>query len=154
MSKPLHVAYICPRFSEGTTVGGAETLLKNLAIHTASAGHRVTFLTTCATDHFSWRNDVPAGRREIDGLDVEFFPVDEERDIDLFVWPETVLPCYLTRDRECETTMNRLAQKTASYHLVGALSARRVNGEMRHFNSCYQINPNGTVYFPASLGRK
>lgn len=69
----------------------------------------------------------------------------EEPDIDLYVWPETVLPCYLTRDRECETAMRQLVKKTNSYHLVGALSARRVNGELRHFNSCYQLNPDGQI---------
>lgn len=66
-------------------------------------------------------------------------------DIDLYVWPETVLPCYLTRDRECEKAMRQLVRKTNSYHLVGTLSARRVNGELRHFNSCYQINPDGRI---------
>ena len=72
----------------------------------------------------------------------------QEPGIDLYVWPETVLPCYLTRERDCSEVMIELVRRTQSYHLVGALSAKRVNGELRHFNSCYQIDPDGVVSGP------
>jgi glycosyltransferase involved in cell wall biosynthesis len=84
MSTTQNIAFVAPRFMEGPTIGGAETLLKQLAIHLTKAGHKVSFLTTCARNHFTWENEVPAGTREIDGLQVHFFPVDENRDIEIF----------------------------------------------------------------------
>lgn len=65
-------------------MGGAETLLKNLATQAASSGRDVTFLTTCARDHFTWANELPAGPRQINSMEVIFFPVDENRDLDAF----------------------------------------------------------------------
>ncbi len=84
MTDNLKIAFVAPRFLEGPTIGGAETLLKQLAIHLVKAGHKVSFLTTCATDHVTWANDVPAGTKEIDGLQIHFFPVDADRDLETF----------------------------------------------------------------------
>jgi glycosyltransferase involved in cell wall biosynthesis len=78
-----HIAFICPRFSEQGTVGGAETLLKKLAEHAAAAGRKVTFLTTCAENHVTWKNTLPPGHRRIGSLDVHYFPVDN-RDLGAF----------------------------------------------------------------------
>lgn len=85
MTAPRSIAFVSPRFPEGATVGGAETLLKTLARYALGAGLEVTVLTTCARDHFTWKNEVPPGEREIDGLRVHFFPVDGDRDIDRFL---------------------------------------------------------------------
>ncbi len=85
MARAERIAFVCPRFAESGTVGGAETLLKNLADHAAAAGRSVTFLTTCAQSHFTWENTLPPGRRKVGRLDVEFFPVDENRDIEAFL---------------------------------------------------------------------
>jgi glycosyltransferase involved in cell wall biosynthesis len=85
------IAFVCPRFAEGATVGGAETLLKNLAARAAGAGRRITFLTTCAQDHFTWKNDLPAGTRRIGNMDVMFFPVDADRDLESFVRIQTAI---------------------------------------------------------------
>lgn len=79
------IAFVCPRFAEGPTVGGAETLMRNLARETVKAGRDVTFLTTCARNHFTWENDLPEGSKTFDGLDVHFFPVDQDRDIGGFL---------------------------------------------------------------------
>ena len=79
------LAFIAPRFAEGGTVGGAETLLKALAERCAAAGHEVHFLTTCATNHFTWENTVPPGIRQVNGMAVHFFPVDAGRDIERFL---------------------------------------------------------------------
>ena len=83
MSRVEHIAFVCPRFSEQGTVGGAETLLKKLAEHAAAAGRKVTFLTTCAESHFTWKNTLPPGHRRIGNLDVHYFPVDG-RDVGAF----------------------------------------------------------------------
>jgi glycosyltransferase involved in cell wall biosynthesis len=85
MPTPERIAFVCPRFAEGATVGGAETLLKALAQQAVAAGHRVTFLATCAKNHFTWANELPPGPRRIGALDVIFFPVDTDRDIASFL---------------------------------------------------------------------
>ena len=84
MSDKRTIAFVCPRFPEGSTLGGAETLMKHLAEQAQAAGHTVRFLTTCAESHVTWENTLPPGRRTIGSLDVEFFPVDASRDRTLF----------------------------------------------------------------------
>ena len=73
---PERIAFVCPRLAGEGAVGGAETLLKNLAFHAAARGLAVDFLTTCAQSHFTWENTLPAGVKRMDGMDVHFFPVD------------------------------------------------------------------------------
>ena len=85
MQDMQHLIFVCPRFAEGANVGGAETLLKAQAQHAQALGYKVTFLTTCARDHFSWRNALPTGQRRVAEVDVHFFPVDENRDIAAFL---------------------------------------------------------------------
>ena len=85
MPRADRLVFIAPRFAEHGTVGGAETLLKNLAEHAATAGRRVTFLTTCAQNHFSWENTLPPGQRRVGNLDVHFFPVDADRNVSAFL---------------------------------------------------------------------
>jgi hypothetical protein len=79
---PDRLAFVCPRFAGDGAVGGAETLLKNLATHAARLGFAVDFLTTCAQSHYTWENTLPPGRKTIDGMDVHFFPVDERNTTD------------------------------------------------------------------------
>ncbi|MBP7829919.1 MAG: glycosyltransferase family 4 protein [Kiritimatiellae bacterium] len=85
MARAERIAVISPRFSETGTVGGAETLLKRLAELAAADGRRVSILTTCATNHFTWENAVPPGARTVGGLEVRFFPVDADRDVAAFL---------------------------------------------------------------------
>ncbi len=84
-ASPLSLVFVSPRFAAGSTVGGAETLLKAQAQRAQAMGFKVTFLTTCARDHFSWRNELPPGERQIEGLNVRFFPVDEDRNVEAFL---------------------------------------------------------------------
>ena len=84
MAAPDRLAFVCPRLAGEGAVGGAETLLKNLALHAAARGVAVDFLTTCAQSHFTWENTLPAGVKRMDGMDVHFFPVDD-RDVGTFL---------------------------------------------------------------------
>ena len=84
MAAPDRLAFVCPRLAGEGAVGGAETLLKNLALHAAARGVAVDFLTTCAQSHFTWENTLPAGVKRMEGLGVHFFPVDE-RDVGTFL---------------------------------------------------------------------
>lgn len=78
------LAFVCPRLHEPGTVGGAETLIYSLAREAAAAGCRVTFLTTCARNHFTWDNELPAGAFERDGMTAVRFPVNSGRDLETF----------------------------------------------------------------------
>lgn len=78
------LAFVGPRWAGEGAVGGAETLLKNLAIHAVRLGFEVDFLTTCAQSHFTWENTLAPGTRTLDGLRVHFFPVDD-RDTGTFL---------------------------------------------------------------------
>lgn len=80
-----HIAFVCPRYAEASTVGGAETLLRALAERIALLGHRVTFLTTCARNHLTWANEVEAGTRTSQGVEIRFFPVRPGRDVAAFL---------------------------------------------------------------------
>ncbi|HPA77303.1 MAG TPA: glycosyltransferase family 4 protein [Kiritimatiellia bacterium] len=79
MKPNAHIAFVSPRFAAGATLGGAETLLRKLAEHAAERGCRVTFLATCAENHFTWENSIPAGSKMIGDLEVVYFPVDSNR---------------------------------------------------------------------------
>lgn len=76
MSRAERIAVVTPRFSETATVGGAETLLKQLALRLARDGRKVDILTTCADDHFTWANSLPPGASPFENLIVRRFPVD------------------------------------------------------------------------------
>ncbi len=85
MGDARHIAFVVPRLADGSVVGGAETLLRNLAERTARNGLGVSVLTTCATSHYTWANELEPGRRTVGDLEVEFFPVDEDRNTDIFL---------------------------------------------------------------------
>lgn len=73
------VAICSPRFADGATVGGAETLLRRFAARLLMQGVEVDYLTTCASNHFTWANDLPAGESNHDGIKVWRFPVDKQK---------------------------------------------------------------------------
>lgn len=57
-------------------VGGAETVQRELAIGLQKRGWEVEVATTCAVDHHSWQNVLPAGLSELDGIPVRRFPAE------------------------------------------------------------------------------
>lgn len=59
-AEPLRFAIVVPRFGEWVS-GGAELFGRWLAERLAGAGHSVEVFTTCAKDHRSWANELPAG---------------------------------------------------------------------------------------------
>jgi glycosyltransferase involved in cell wall biosynthesis len=81
----MKLAFVTPRFSPSGVVGGAETLIRQLAEHAAAAGHEVHLLATCALDHFTWANARPPGRETVNGMTVHYCPVNEDRDLSVFL---------------------------------------------------------------------
>ncbi len=68
------IAFIVPRYGE-RVVGGAETLCRLLAEDLTAHGTTVDVLSTCAIDHFSWRDELPAGETHEGGVRVRRYPV-------------------------------------------------------------------------------
>lgn len=58
-------------------VGGAEIVLKQMALGLQARGWDVEVLTTTALDHHSWTNEVEPGLHVEDGMPVRRFPVDD-----------------------------------------------------------------------------
>jgi glycosyltransferase involved in cell wall biosynthesis len=73
------VGVVVPRYGEHI-LGGAETLARWLVEHLAAAGHvDVQVLTTCANDYVLWKNEMPAGATNANGVMVRRFRVDDTR---------------------------------------------------------------------------
>lgn len=73
----MKIAFIIPRF-EPQLAGGAEVHCKQLAERLA-AHHQVEILTTCARDHFSWKNYYEPGNKVVNGVTARRFLVDPNR---------------------------------------------------------------------------
>ncbi len=120
MTLPIqHIAFIAPRFAEGATVGGAETLMKHLALRLAARGIRVTFLTTCAENHLTWENALPPGTRACGPIQVIRFPVDPKPDSGAFsdIQSEIVLNVELSRADEQLWIENSVNSRALYDHL-------------------------------------
>lgn len=77
----MKVRFVTPRYGP-EVIGGAESGARQLAEHlVAETGWQAEVLTTCARDHLTWANELPAGRTEIGGVTVERFPTDRPRDL-------------------------------------------------------------------------
>ena len=75
----MKLAIVVQRY--GTDVsGGAELHARYIAEHLAAHAD-VRVLTTCARDHVSWHNELPAGEDRVHGIPVERYPVVRERDL-------------------------------------------------------------------------
>ena len=73
---PGRLAFVPPRY--GTEiVGGSEAVMREAAHGFARRGWDVEVLTTCARDHYTWRNEYPPGATpHHDGVVVHRFPVE------------------------------------------------------------------------------
>lgn len=68
------VAVIVPRYGQDV-IGGAESQARGFAEEAAGRGWAVEVWTTCARDHFTWDNSLPAGLSELNGVAVRRFPI-------------------------------------------------------------------------------
>lgn len=68
----MRLLFVTPRY--GDLAGGAENLTRAL-VERCCDGWEVEVATTCARDHFTWRNELPAGAERIDGALVRRFSV-------------------------------------------------------------------------------
>lgn len=78
----LRLAFVVQRYGLEIN-GGSEMHCRQLAEHMLPHMD-VEVLTTCADDHYTWRNVYPPGQEQINGVTVRRFPVDHERDMKAF----------------------------------------------------------------------
>ena len=148
------IAFVAPRFAAGATVGGAETLLRHLAERCAKNGRRVVFLTTCATDHFTWANVLEPGTRPANGFDVTYFPVDTTRDVPLFATLQHAIDRGLTVTPEDELAWinNSVNSRALLDHLrIHGTAYDRIIAGPYLFGLVYnaaQIHPQKTLLVP------
>ena len=154
MEPPPRIAFVSPRFSEGATVGGAETLLRRLAERLAASGWTVDYLTTCARNHFTWENEIPPGTRKTAGINVHYFPVDSDRDLKSFIEIQNRISrsVTVTLDEELVWHRNNVNSQALYQHLTdeGHHYDKIVMGPylfaLVYFAS--QIHPEKTVLLP------
>ena len=56
----MRAAIVVPRFGPDV-LAGAERLARGFAYAVAAHGWQVEVWTTCASSHYTWQNDLPAG---------------------------------------------------------------------------------------------
>ena len=76
--KNLRLCFVCPRYRT-ENAGGAEILTEKLAERLAAEGHYTEVFTTCARDHFTWKNYYPAGVFNDGRIQINRFRVNENR---------------------------------------------------------------------------
>jgi len=74
----MRLAIVVQRYGADIN-GGAELHARYIAEHLARHAE-VRVLTTCAHDYLTWRNEYPPGADTVNGIAVERFAVDHERD--------------------------------------------------------------------------
>jgi glycosyltransferase involved in cell wall biosynthesis len=67
------LAFVPARLGPGV-VGGAEAVMREMAVGLARRGWDVDVLTTCARNHFTWENEFEPGVENLDGVTVRRFP--------------------------------------------------------------------------------
>lgn len=85
------IAFVVPRYGSDV-VGGAETLCRMLAEDLVRHGTPIDVLTTCATNHFTWADEMPEGTSLENGVTVRRFPVGP-RDRDRFFVRHSAIDC-------------------------------------------------------------
>lgn len=76
------VAFVVQRYGLEVT-GGSESLARAVA-ERLLPDYRITVFTTCARDYVTWRNELPEGAEDLNGVEVLRFPSQEERNLDTF----------------------------------------------------------------------
>jgi glycosyltransferase involved in cell wall biosynthesis len=80
--RSLRLAFVTQRYGPDVA-GGSESLARAVAERLA-VDDRVTVLTTCARDYVTWRNELPPGREELNGVEILRFASEQERDLASF----------------------------------------------------------------------
>lgn len=118
------VAFVTPRYGEGV-IGGSEAVMREAAHGLAARGFAVEVLTTCASSHYTWANELPAGPGRDGGLLVRRFPVEHPRSPrSLKTWAAIDLRLHqgerLSPDDELRWVSGRFRVPGLYHHLLGS----------------------------------
>lgn len=80
----MRVCFVVQRYG-AEVVGGAERYVASMATGLAAEGHRVSVVTSCATDYADWADVYRPGVHEEDGVEVHRLPVRAPRDNERFM---------------------------------------------------------------------
>src|SRR5437870_1907658 len=78
----MKLGFVVPRYGM-SVVGGAETLCRQYAERLSARGHHVEVFSTCARDHFTWKNEESQSEEYLHGIEVHRYPVSYLKDTDL-----------------------------------------------------------------------
>lgn len=79
MSRPLRLAVVVQRY--GAEINGGAELHARYVAERLSRHADVRVLTTCARDYVAWKNELPSGEQQVNGIPVERFAVSREREM-------------------------------------------------------------------------
>ena len=71
----MRLAFVVQRY--GLEINGRTEMQCRQLAERMSGHMQVEVLTTCAEDHYTWRNVYPAGCETINGVPIHRFPVDK-----------------------------------------------------------------------------
>ena len=74
----MRILYAVQRYHE-SIVGGSENACREFSERLVHAGHSVEVITSCALDYRTWKNELPAGTSELNGVTIHRLPVATER---------------------------------------------------------------------------
>ncbi|MGI8868713.1 MAG: glycosyltransferase family 4 protein [Mycobacteriales bacterium] len=109
------LAFVPTRYAKGM-VGGAELVLAQMAHGLAERGWDVEILTTCASNHWTWENELPAGDSIVDGVPVQRFPVVKEDIPERGVLEHEIMAGGVPSITEQQRWMNSGMRVPALYH--------------------------------------
>jgi glycosyltransferase involved in cell wall biosynthesis len=117
----MKLAIVVHRY--GTDINGGSELHARYLAERLSAYAEVRVLTTCARDHVTWRNELPAGTEIVNGVAVERFPVARERDV--FEFSRRSAQCFEERHSLQHELQWLESEGPASPALIARLGAAR-----------------------------
>jgi glycosyltransferase involved in cell wall biosynthesis len=134
------VAFVVQRYGDAIT-GGAEAHARQVAERLAKQAH-VDVLTTCAVDHLTWANALPAGVEPDGPVTVHRFPVTRTREMRAF---NRLSRAVFGRAQDYVTEAHWLAEQgPRSPALLDAIAARRDDFDAFVFFTC--------LYAPTAWG--
>ena len=99
----MKVVFVTPRYDPGA-IGGAESAARSLAEHLAAQpGFEVAAFSSCALDHLTWENELPAGDTAMNGVTVTRFEVAAPRELAFFDLDERLrrAPRHVSFEQSC-----------------------------------------------------